>query len=264
MCVGQIFSEEKKQEILSKLPDPFCVIKAVRIDDKNNLFSASRQHPLIIGRNTSPNEPSQKKGRNGYTLALHLFMAIPTAILQNFRSQGISFFEATVHKRNVLHIGSQRITDPPQSAIDGRYLEKPTRLLTIICREYDLYNKEITTVAKVNNRNRTASKIVDMNKEIDNSQIIVDLFDGKYVSLETNLCEITIENRPNYCDRGRYIVKVFSTSNELCVADGFPRYYFDFNAMMTEIKAWMEARKTYFVGTKKNQEETLTKEQKGN
>ena len=58
-------------------------------------------------------------------------------------------------------------------------------------------------------------------------------------------CEITIEERPPYCDRGRYIVKVFPRG-KLALSfdhqDGFPRYYFSWKNMLEEIEAWMDAR----------------------
>lgn len=55
---------------------------------------------------------------------------------------------------------------------------------------------------------------------------------------------LCIENRPSCCDRGRYIVKVFSDNILLWVddADGFPRYYFNFDCMIQEVESWMAAR----------------------
>lgn len=57
-----------------------------------------------------------------------------------------------------------------------------------------------------------------------------------------------IEIRQPYCDRGRYSVKAWHKPESIdkCYiddADGFPRYYFDFFAMMSEIKAFIDFRK---------------------
>lgn len=53
---------------------------------------------------------------------------------------------------------------------------------------------------------------------------------------------ITIERRPVYCNRGRFIVKVFSNSHKLHIdeADMFPRYYFHWDCLVKEIEAWMK------------------------
>jgi len=60
-------------------------------------------------------------------------------------------------------------------------------------------------------------------------------------------CILYIEQRPPYCDRGRYLVKVsphYGTDLmlEFDRQDGFPRYYFFWDTMLREIEAWMEKR----------------------
>src|SRR5712691_69263 len=60
-----------------------------------------------------------------------------------------------------------------------------------------------------------------------------------YWSVKTDQCEIIIEPRPHYCDRGRMIAKVFPVvSSELMLkfdgADGWPRYYYDLDRAKAE------------------------------
>lgn len=94
-----------------------------------------------------------------------------------------------------------------------------------------------------------------MNQEnVLNSEMILEI--GKFMKSTSgmNITEINmdhasmcIEIRPKYCDRGRYSVKCFHKPESILNcwiddADGFPRYYFDFYAMMTEIQAFIEFR----------------------
>lgn len=66
-----------------------------------------------------------------------------------------------------------------------------------------------------------------------------------YWSIERPYCEVTIEPRPHYCDRGRYVAKVFPRGEykaEFDNQDGWPRYYFDWDRMLAEIEAWLAMR----------------------
>ncbi len=70
---------------------------------------------------------------------------------------------------------------------------------------------------------------------------------GNYISILGKDCEITIEDRPSYCDRGNYIAKVFpkkgtQLAQSLDDQDGWPRYYFDLARAKAEIDAWLEKR----------------------
>lgn len=49
-----------------------------------------------------------------------------------------------------------------------------------------------------------------------------------------------IAQRPYYCDRGRFIVHIDAPT--LDGADGFPRYYYDWDRMLAELDAWMAGR----------------------
>ncbi len=67
-----------------------------------------------------------------------------------------------------------------------------------------------------------------------------------YVDIQLEEGLISIENRQAYCDRGKYIVKVFPTNvKKLYVdeADMFPRYYFKFENLISEIDCWILKRK---------------------
>lgn len=54
--------------------------------------------------------------------------------------------------------------------------------------------------------------------------------------------EITLEERPPYCDRGRYFAKVFTNGIFVDEADCWPRYYFDLERAKAECEAWIEFR----------------------
>ena len=51
---------------------------------------------------------------------------------------------------------------------------------------------------------------------------------------------LSIVERPHYCDRGRFIVYVEAPTID--GADGFPRYYFDWDRMLAELEAWIAGR----------------------
>lgn len=57
---------------------------------------------------------------------------------------------------------------------------------------------------------------------------------------------LSVEARAPYCDRGRWKVlpwpKVGPDKLWIDAHDGFPRYYFDAEAMATEIDLWLQAR----------------------
>lgn len=58
-------------------------------------------------------------------------------------------------------------------------------------------------------------------------------------------CEIILEARPHYCDRGNFIAKLFPTGQlamEIDDADCWPRYYFDEVRAKAEIEAWLRKR----------------------
>jgi hypothetical protein len=66
-----------------------------------------------------------------------------------------------------------------------------------------------------------------------------------YISARGKECEITIERRPAYCDRGNYIAKVHATGDlfrEMDDSDGWPRYYFDLSIAQRECEAWLAKR----------------------
>lgn len=67
-----------------------------------------------------------------------------------------------------------------------------------------------------------------------------------YIYIQSDGGLIVVENRPLHCNRGRFIVKVFTTDvKKLYIdeADIFPRYYFKLNNLLSEIDCWTQARK---------------------
>lgn len=66
-----------------------------------------------------------------------------------------------------------------------------------------------------------------------------------YLTISCDNCEICIEPRPRYCDRGQFVVKVLSKDLEklhIDAADMFPRYYFKLENACNEIDCWIAAR----------------------
>ena len=68
-----------------------------------------------------------------------------------------------------------------------------------------------------------------------------------YLTLRGKECEITIESRPHYCDRGRFLAKIHpipgtSLDLDLDSQDGWPRYYFYLDCAHREIEAWLRRR----------------------
>lgn len=67
--------------------------------------------------------------------------------------------------------------------------------------------------------------------------------------IEGRDCEISLEPRPFYCDRGNWVAKIHLKRDgdwvklNLDEQDGWPRYYFDYDRAMAEIEAWLIKRK---------------------
>ncbi len=71
--------------------------------------------------------------------------------------------------------------------------------------------------------------------------------DNGWLTLRGRDCEITIERRPSYCDRGNFIAKIEADAGsklaqDLDAADGWPRYYFDLDRAKLELEAWLAKR----------------------
>jgi hypothetical protein len=77
------------------------------------------------------------------------------------------------------------------------------------------------------------------------SEWITKSEDGiKWQSIFGKHCEITLEARQTYCDRGNWIAKVFTSSLDCYIdeQDGWPRYYFDEQRAKLELEAWLKKR----------------------
>jgi len=75
-----------------------------------------------------------------------------------------------------------------------------------------------------------------------------DLKDDSYIELRRDMCMITIEPCPHYCDRGNFVANVYPLVHHLKGgphiddADGWPRYYFLERNAKEECEAWMKKR----------------------
>lgn len=82
-----------------------------------------------------------------------------------------------------------------------------------------------------------------LNKDI----VLSEMTHKGYASIPLKNGLITIEPRPSYCDRGRFIVKIFPDMDqqELFIdgQDMFPRYYFNDDCMIKELELFIEKRK---------------------
>lgn len=93
------------------------------------------------------------------------------------------------------------------------------------------------------------------NAALSNSVVLSELFkqygivscvdEYDIVIIDIDVLHIWIAPRPYYCDRGRWLVHAESTDPiklSLDASDGFPRYYFDNTALVTEVIRFIEAR----------------------
>lgn len=64
---------------------------------------------------------------------------------------------------------------------------------------------------------------------------------NRWLEMDTPHCQITIEPRIAHCTRGRYLAKVFPRGDKCIVNEqsGWPRYYFDLRAALSECEAWL-------------------------
>lgn len=69
-----------------------------------------------------------------------------------------------------------------------------------------------------------------------------------YETIQGRECEITLESRPPYCDRGNFIAKLFPEGELALSIDGadlWPRYYFDYDRAKLEVEAWLKKREQW-------------------
>lgn len=65
----------------------------------------------------------------------------------------------------------------------------------------------------------------------------------QYYSLKVGQFEITLEERPTYCNRGRWYAKLFgywSPEEHVDECHGWPRYYFNKQYAFEELEAWIK------------------------
>lgn len=69
-----------------------------------------------------------------------------------------------------------------------------------------------------------------------------------FETIQGRECEISLESRPPYCDRGNFIAKLFPVG-ELALsidgADRWPRYYFNYDTAKLEVEAWLKKREQW-------------------
>lgn len=71
---------------------------------------------------------------------------------------------------------------------------------------------------------------------------------NEYLEIRGKHCIISIEPRPQHCDRGHYVAKVDSWDLLSCHIDhqdGWPRYYFDLGNASQEVLQWLKQRNQY-------------------
>jgi hypothetical protein len=81
----------------------------------------------------------------------------------------------------------------------------------------------------------------------EQSQVTIGVWTrkGSHQSIHGNNCEITLSDRPHYCDRGNFVAQVFPTGKlamDMDHHDAWPRYYFDETRAKLEIEAWLKKR----------------------
>jgi hypothetical protein len=66
---------------------------------------------------------------------------------------------------------------------------------------------------------------------------------GDWFELDYRGVKMFLEKRPPYCDRGNWYAKIFEYGLLwIDAADGFPRYYFDFEVAKKECEAFLLKR----------------------
>lgn len=69
-----------------------------------------------------------------------------------------------------------------------------------------------------------------------------------YYDIRAKDCILFIAPRPHYCDRGSYLVNFKSFNYAKMTIDGadfFPHYFFGYDAMMSELTAWLKKRQQW-------------------
>lgn len=103
------------------------------------------------------------------------------------------------------------------------------------------------------NPQHTEQKFIDTDRAIlEEDAIKIEeyfrIYTNCWVDINLNWAKMTITKRPDYCDRGRYLVQSFHNSEHLdkCwidEADAFHRYYFNFDCMIRELNSFIRFRK---------------------
>lgn len=75
---------------------------------------------------------------------------------------------------------------------------------------------------------------------------------GDHIDIQTTNFKMWVERRPPYCDRGNYLWycdnNLSNRMNLIDDQDGFPRYYFDYDAMITEMVLFLKKRNEEVLG----------------
>lgn len=91
--------------------------------------------------------------------------------------------------------------------------------------------------------------------DLIHKQIISDFCNGNkltcnvqdtWIDITVGTGTFCIEQRPSYCDRGRFTVKAFSSDYSkfyIDESDCFPRYYFKMENLLSELKAYIDFNK---------------------
>jgi hypothetical protein len=90
------------------------------------------------------------------------------------------------------------------------------------------------------------SKLISLIARLDELQEHMLFRSSRWIDIVTDGGCISIENRPLYCDRGKFILKVFPNNIEVLYIDDsdmFPRYYFKFENLISELDCWVMERK---------------------
>jgi hypothetical protein len=87
-----------------------------------------------------------------------------------------------------------------------------------------------------------------MNKPIKQSIWAPDDVCPDVINIIGKDCEISLEPRPWYCDRGNYVAKIMAhgmLARDLDNCDQWPRYFFDLDRAKLEVEAWLKKRKQF-------------------
>lgn len=145
--------------------------------------------------------------------------------------------------------------DWTRSSFDA-HLEGDVKWAIVIGEQDGVFAGHRLICVDMNDENRPMRYVFDIgNPTHDDIEIIGDdgtlaailaSGDKGWYEIKGKNCTIYLEPRPAYCDRGHWYAKLdHEPPLNIDYADGWPRYYFDFDRAKLELEDWLRWRKQW-------------------